>query len=372
MNTTQQDKLITQEYSLNLGPQHPSTHGVYRVILTLNGETITRAENVVGYLHRGIEKLAETRTYAQVIPYTDRLDYLAGVLNNIAYVQTVEKSMGLDVELRAQYLRVIFGELSRIASHLVCVSSMALDLNSFTGWMYAFADREKILDIFEMTFGGRLTTNYARIGGVSKDATPEILAAIRTFLDTFPKRFEDFNNLVSYNKIFIDRTKNVAKISAQQAIDYGFTGPNLRASGVAFDLRKKAPYGLYDRFDFEVPTLTNGDSYDRYMLRVLEINQSLRIIDQALKQLPEGPIMSKVPRVIKPPVGETFHQIEGSKGLLGFNLVSDGTVNPSRLHIHSPSFVNIGIIPHIAKGLIIQDFIAFIASLDFVLGEIDR
>jgi NADH-quinone oxidoreductase subunit D len=366
------DQLITQEFSLNMGPQHPSTHGVYRVILTLNGETITRAENVIGYLHRGIEKLAESRTYPQIVPYTDRLDYLAGVLNNIAYTQTVEKHMNIILPERAEYLRVIFGELSRIASHLVCVSSMALDLNSFTGWMYAFADREKILDLFEMTFGGRLTTNYARIGGVSKDIPDNFLNALQTFLHDFKGRLRDFNTLVSYNQIFIDRTKNVGKITAKQALDFGFTGPNLRASGVNFDLRKKAPYSIYDRFDFDIPVLQTGDCYDRYMIRILEIEQSVRIIEQAMKSIPDGPILAEVPRVIKPEPGETFHQIEGAKGLLGFHMVSDGSKSPYRLHIHGPSFVNIGIIPEIGKGMIIQDFVAFLASLDFVLGEVDR
>ena len=366
------DRLITQEFSLNLGPQHPSTHGVYRVILTLDGEKIVHAENVIGYLHRGIEKLAETLTYPQFAPYTDRLDYLAGVLNNIAYAQTIEKHMQIVVPERAQYLRVLFGELSRIASHLVCVSSMALDLNSFTGWMYAFADREKILDLFEMTFGGRLTTNYARIGGVSKDIPDTFMSAIRSFLDSFYGRLKDFNDLVSFNQIFIDRTKGVGIISADQAIDYGLTGANLRASGVHFDLRKKSPYGLYDRFDFDIPVLQTGDCYDRYYIRILEIIQSLRIIEQVLQSIPEGTLMGDVPRVIKPLAGETFHQIEGAKGLLGFHLVSDGSKSPYRLHIHAPSFVNIGIIPEIAKGMLIQDFIALLASLDFVLGEVDR
>ncbi len=366
------DTLCTQAFKLNMGPQHPSTHGVYRAVLTLDGETIVQAENVIGYLHRGIEKLAESRTYQQVIPYTDRLDYCAGILNNIGYVQTVEKRMGFEVSDRAEYLRVLFGELQRIASHLVCVASMGLDLNSVTGWMYAFADREKILDLFEMTFGSRLTTNYARIGGVSDDIPDTFLPALKSFLASFEKRMEDFDTLLTNNHIFRDRTRGIGVISKDDALAYGLTGPNLRASGVPFDLRKKAPYGYYDRFEFDIPVLYSGDCYDRFVLRLLEIKQSVRIIEQVVHQLPEGSSLGKVPRVVKPSAGETYHQIEGAKGILGFYLVSDGSPNPYRLHIHGPSFVNVGIIPKIATGMLLQDFIAFLASIDFVMGEVDR
>lgn len=366
------ENLVTQEFSLNLGPQHPSTHGLYRAVVTLDGEHIVNAENVVGYLHRGMEKLAETRTYKQFIPYTARLDYLAALLNNLGYVQTVEKLMGVEVPERAEYIRVIISELQRIASHQVMVASMALDLNGFTAWMYAFADREKILDLFEMVCGSRLTANYMCIGGVDDDLPPEFVPALKELLKELPGRLDDFDALVTGNEIFLGRTKGIGPISADTALEYGFTGPNLRASGVDFDLRKVRPYGIYDRFKFEVPVLKNGDCFDRYMVRMLEMRQSLRIIEQALEAMPEGPIVAKVPKVIKPPVGEVYHQIEGSKGLLGYHIVSDGGLMPSRLHIHGPSFVNVGIVPGIAKDISIQDFVSILASLDIVLGEIDR
>ena len=366
------DSISTQVYSLNMGPQHPSTHGVYRVVLTIDGEVIQKAENMIGYLHRGMEKLAESRTYTQFIPYTDRLDYLAAVLNNLGYVQTIEKLLPIEIPERAQYLRIIISELQRVASHLVYIASFGLDLSSITGWMYAFADREKILDLFEMTFGGRLTNNYIRVGGVSNDIPEEFLPALRQFLDGFQQRLDDFDKLLTYNQIFIGRTKGIGIISSEMALNYGLTGPNLRASGVDFDLRKKQPYGIYDRFDFSVPVLTAGDSLARYHLRLLEIQQSIRIIEQAVKGLPSGPVKAKVPAIIKLPPGEIFYQTEGAKGLLGYYLVSDGGTKPYRLHIHAPSFVNIGIIPEVIRGLTIQDFVSFIASIDLVLGEVDR
>lgn len=362
----------TEELTINLGPQHPSTHGVYRAILTLDGEQIVSAENVIGYLHRGIEKIAETRTYPQLIPYTARLDYLAALLNNLGYVQSVEKLMGVEVPERAEYLRVILTELQRIASHIVMLSSMALDLNGFSAWMYAFADREKILDLFEMVCGARMTANYLRIGGVAEDLPEEFLPKLNELLKELPERLDMFDGLVTGNEIFLARTKNIGVVSADEAVEYGFTGPNLRASGVNLDLRKASPYSVYEQFDFEVPVLQNGDTFDRYLIRILEIKQSLRIIEQAVASLPEGPIQAKVPRIIKPPKGEVYHQIEGAKGLLGFYIVSDGSTKPYRLHIHGPSFVTIGIIPAIAKGMTIQDFVSFFASLDIVLGEIDR
>lgn len=366
------DNIRTQEFTLNMGPQHPSTHGVYRAILTIDGEYVTNVENVIGYLHRGMEKLAETRTYTQFIPYTDRMDYLAAMLNNLGYVQTVEKLMGIEIPERVEYIRIIMSEIQRIASHLVMVSSMVLDLNGFTPWMYAFADREKALDLLEMTCGSRLTTNYMRIGGVADDLPEEFIPALKEFLQYLPERLDMFDDLVTGNEIFLGRTKDVAIIGAEDAINYGFTGPNLRASGVNFDLRKVAPYSIYDRFEFDVPVLEKGDCFDRYFIRMLEMRQSLRILEQALEGLPEGPITAKVPKVIKPPKGESFHQIEGSKGLLSYYLVSDGSTKPYRLHIHGPSFVNIGTAPEFGKGLIIQDFVSFLASLDIVLGEIDR
>lgn len=368
----QEGNFRTQEFVLNMGPQHPSTHGVYRAILTMDGEYVVDVENVIGYLHRGIEKLAESRTYTQFIPYTDRMDYLAGMLNNWAYVMTVEKALGLEIPKRAEYIRMIVGELQRIASHLVMVSSFALDLNGFTPWMYAFYDREKILDLFEMICGSRLTTSYMRVGGVPNDIPDGFLPKLEEFMRDFPRRMDEFDNLVTGNEIFIGRTKGVAPIDGKTALDYGFTGANLRASGVNFDLRKVRPYSIYDRFEFDVPLGTSGDNFDRYNVRMLEMRQSLKIVRQAVDGLPEGEIMAKVPKVLKIPAGDTYCHIEGAKGLLGFYLVSDGGTKPYRIHVHAPSFVNLGIYPHMAKGTILQDAIASLASIDIVLGEVDR
>lgn len=366
------NELLTQEFTLNMGPQHPSTHGVYRAELKLDGEHIVEVDNKIGYLHRGIEKIAESRTYSQFIPYTSRLDYLASTLNNIGYVQAVEKLMGVEVPERAEYIRIILGELQRIASHLVMVASVALDFNGFTPWMYAFTDREKILDLFEMVQGSRLTTSYIRIGGVGQDLPEEFIPALKDVLKELPKRLDMFDGLFTGNEILIGRTKSIGVIDKEMAIDYGFTGPNLRASGVNFDLRKIAPYSIYDKFEFDVPVLQNGDCFDRYNIRMLEMRQSIRIIEQAAKNIPDGPVMAKVPKIIKPPAGEIYHQIEGAKGILGYYIISDGSVNPYRIHIHGPSFINIAVLPEISKGVLIQDFIALMASLDFVLGEVDR
>jgi NADH-quinone oxidoreductase subunit D len=370
--TIEYDSLKTQPFSVNIGPQHPSTHGVYQAILKIDGEYVVDAENVVGYLHRGIEKLAESRTYSQIMPYTSRLDYLSSMLNNCGYVMTVEKLMNIEVPERAEYIRVIMCELQRIANHLVMIASFALDFNGFTGWMYAFADREKILDLFEMAAGTRLNINYMRIGGVAKDLPEEFLPSLKELLKNITAKIDDLGNLIGGNEIFIGRTKDIAKIDAKMAIDYGISGPNLRASGVKFDLRKSKPYGIYDRFDFDVPVLYNGDCLDRFNIRLLEIYESIKILKQAVESLPEGPITAKVPKVLTPPKGEVYYQIEGGKGLLGYYIVSDGKKIPHRVHIHGPSFINIGVIPKLAIGLTIQDFVALLASLDFVLGEIDR
>lgn len=307
------DTLETQEYKINLGPQHPSTHGVYHAILTLNGEYIVSSENVVGYLHRGMEKLAESRTFTQFIPYTARLDYLAALLNNWGYVMTLEKHMGIQVPERAEYIRIIMGELQRIASHLVMLSSMVIDLNAVTGWMYAFTAREGILDLLEMVTGSRLTINYFTVGGVSEDLPEEFTPALKKVFSELQDRLGDFDTLVTGNEIFRGRTKDIGVITSEQALEYGLTGPNLRASGVNLDLRKKSPYSIYDRFDFEVPVLKNGDSFDRYYIRLLEIYQSMHIVEQALESIPDGPISAKVPKVIKPPQGESYCQIEGAK-----------------------------------------------------------
>lgn len=372
MGMINKDVVRTQEIKLNMGPQHPSTHGVYRAVLTLDGEYVVDVENVVGYLHRGMEKIAENRTYTQFIPYTDRMDYLAAMLNNWGYVSTVEKLMDIEVPERAEYIRVIMGELQRIASHLVFVGSLAIDLASSTGWAYTFRDRERILDLFEMVCGSRLTTNYYRIGGLAADLPNEFIPVLEQFLKDLPACFEEYDGLLTGNEIFQARLKGVGIIDLDTAINYGFTGPNLRASGLAFDLRKAKPYSVYDRFEFDIPTGKQGDCFDRYMVRMNEMRQSARIIQQALEGLPDGPVMAKVPKVIKPPRGEVYHQIEGAKGLLGFYLVSDGSKNPYRLHIHGPSFVNLGAFPEMAKGGNVQDAVATLASIDPVLGEVDR
>jgi len=366
------ENLYTQEIELNMGPQHPSTHGVYRALLTLNGEKVVKVENIVGYLHRGIEKLAEDRTYTQFIPYTDRLDYLAGMLNNLGYVQTVEKALGIEVPERAQYLRIIMAELSRLASHMIMLASMVLDVSGWTAWFPPFRERERILDIFEMTCGSRLTVSYMRIGGVAADIPPGFLPALESLLDDLPRMIAEMNGLITGNEIFKGRCQGVGKIDLETALAYGFTGPNLRACGLPFDLRKAKSYGIYDRFEFNIPTRTNGDTYDRYVIRLLEMEQSARIIRQAMAKIPEGPVMAKVPRVIKLPKGEVYHQIEGAKGILGYYLVSDGGSKPYRLHVHSPSFVNLGAIPKMTEGSIIQDFVVTFASIDIVLGEVDR
>lgn len=365
-------ELVTQEITINMGPQHPSTHGVYRARLVLDGEKVLQVENIMGYLHRGIEKLAEARTYTQVIPYTDRLDYLAGMLNNLGYVQTVEKLMGVDVPERAQYLRIIMGELSRMASHMVMLASMALDLSGWTAWFPPFRERERILDLFEMACGSRLTLNYMRIGGVSADIPPDFLPGLEKFLKDWSRLIEEMNGLLTGNEIFIGRCRGVGKLDLEMALAYGVTGPNLRACGLPFDLRKAKPFGIYDRFEFDIPTLTNGDSFDRFVIRLLEMEQSVRIIRQAIDGLPEGPVLAKLPRVIKPPQGEVYHQIEGAKGILGYYLVSDGGLKPYRLHIHGPSFINLGALPPTSIGGSVQDFVSNLASIDIVLGEVDR
>jgi NADH-quinone oxidoreductase subunit D len=366
------DRIETQEFILNLGPQHPSTHGVYRARLVMDGETVISAENKVGYLHRGMEKIAEGITYAQFTPYTTRFDYVSGALQPWAFCLAMERLGGTVVPERAEYLRVIIGEFQRIASHLVMLGSMVLDFSAITPWTYVFNAREDILDLLEATTGSRLLVNYMVNGGVNNDLPEGWVPKAEAALDSMLKRLDDFDRMVSGNEIFLGRTKGIAPVSAEEAIDYGVTGANLRASGFKFDLRKDSPYSVYDRFDFDVPTLPTGDSFDRYLIRILEIRESVRILRQALKTLPAGEIRAKVPKVFKPAAGEAYSAIESARGIMGYQVVSDGSAKPWRVHVRSPSFCNIGIIPAKAPGLSLQDFIAFIASLDFVLGDIDR
>lgn len=362
----------TEELTINFGPQHPSTHGVFRMLVDLEGEVIRRIEPKIGYLHRGLEKLAESRTYTQFIPYTDRLDYLAAPCNNLAYVQAVEKLMNLEIPERAEYLRIIFAELARIAAHLVMIGSMAIDLAGITAWGYCFRDRERILDLFEMTSGGRLTTNYMRIGGVSKEPPAEFWPALQRYLNDLPGMLEEYYGIFFGNEIAQLRMKGVGVLSKEMAEKYSVTGPILRASGVRHDLRKDEPYGIYDRFDFDVPVLYGGDTYDRALLRFLEIKESARIIEQAAKDIPEGPIMAKVAKMIKPPAGEVYHRVENPKGELGFYIVSDGSNKPARVRIRTGAFVNLQAFAPITLNLKIQDLIAVFASFDAVLGEVDK
>lgn len=361
----------TEELQINFGPQHPSMHGVFRVIVKLDGETITDATPVVGYLHRGIEKLAEARTYQQCIPYTDRLDYLASMSNNLAYVLAAERLAGIEAPERAQYLRVIMAELQRISSHLVFVGSLSNDLGAYTPWLFCFRDRELINDMFEMVSGARQTYNYMRIGGVSQDLPEGFLKKLKEFIDIMPARIDEYETLLTGNEIFLARTKGVGLFSAEDAISWGVSGPTLRASGVNYDIRKADPYLVYDRFKFDVPLGQKGDTFDRYMMRVLEMRESLKILEQAMKDLPQGEIMAKVPKVFKPPVGEAYAHIEAPKGDLGFYLVSDGSTKPYRFHARRPSFVNVSALPEMIKGWKIADFIAIFASIDVVMGEID-
>ncbi len=362
----------TEELILNMGPQHPSMHGVFRMVVHFDGEIVTKIEPKVGYLHRGLEKLAESRTYPQFIPYTDRLDYLASPHNNLAYVLTVEKLMGLQIPERAEYLRVIFAELARIASHLVFIASMALDIAGWTAWAYCFRDRERILDLFEMTAGSRLTVNIMRIGGLSGEPPTEFWPALKSFLDDLPEMLEEYFGIFYGNEITQARLKGIGILSKELAENLSITGPVLRASGVNYDVRKAEPYGIYDRFDFNVPVRYGCDSYDRTLLRLDEIIESAKIIRQAMRDIPEGSVMAKVSKVIKPPVGEVYHRVENPKGELGFYIVSDGSPKPARLRIRSGTFINIQMLPIVALGWKMQDLVAIFATLDAVLGEVDK
>ena len=363
--------LKTQEFLLNMGPQHPSTHGVFRVVLSLDGETVVKANSVPGHLHRGIEKLLESRTYPQVIPYTDRLDYLAGMLMNWGYVHAMEELMAIEVPERAEYIRVIVGELQRIASHLVATAAYSGDVGGLTGFLYAFRDREDIMDLLEMVSGARLTPSYMRIGGVAADLPDGFLEKTLKFIDYLPTGIEEYNGLISGNEIFQLRTRNVAPITAQKAIDMSLSGPILRSSGVNYDLRKARPYSVYDKIEFDVPLGTNGDCFDRFYIRILEMTESARIIRQALDKLPDGPINAKIPKIIKPPAGEAYAEIESSKGIMGVYVVSDGSTKPYRIHFRRPSFINLGHFDELITGWKIADVIAILGSFDIVLGEVD-
>ncbi len=370
-----EDKDPTEPYILSMGPQHPSTHGVFRAVLTMNGEKVEACDNVCGYLHRGIEKICEDKTWSQVLPYTDRLDYMSPVLNEWAYCMAVEKLLGVEVPERGEYVRVILGELQRIAHHLVYLASMALDFNGYTAWMYMFREREKILDILEAYSGSRMNNNALRIGGAPTPLPDGLAEKIYAWLDQFPAQMRDFENVVNGNEIFIARTKNVGIIDEEMCRSYGVFGSNIRAAGVNMDLRKMKPYSVYDRFDFDVPLGKQGDCFDRYDVRHREMAESAKIIRQALDQMPkEGPTMGKVPKMLKVPAGSAYAQVEGGMGWLGYYVVSDGGLKPYRVRIHAPSMMSVFTLPEVVEreDMFMQDFVAALASVDIVLGEVDR
>ncbi|MBM2825188.1 MAG: nuoD [Dehalococcoidales bacterium] len=365
--------LKTEPFVLNIGPAHPSTHGVCRLKALLDGEVITDIECVFGYLHRGVEKLAEERTYTGVIPLTDRLDYLAAMSNNLSYCLAVEKLAGISVPERAHYLRVIIAELQRIASHLVAVGAFLNDCGAFmTPILYMLREREKILDLFEMASGQRLTYNYMRVGGLSQDVPEEFLPALAKFVDQMPGHVDEYDRLLAENEILLARSKGVGILTREMAINSSAGGPVLRASGVNWDIRKADPYAIYDRFQFDIPTGTAGDCYDRYRVRVQEIRQSVRILKQAIEQIPSGPTRSKVSQLIRPPVGEAYARIEAPKGELGFYLVSDNSIAPYRCHIRAPSLINLTALRDMIVGWKIADAIIIFGSIDICMGEVDR
>lgn len=358
--------------TVNMGPQHPSTHGVLYLELKMDGEIIVDCRVHLGYLHRSIEKIAENRTYTQFIPFTDRLDYLASMNNNLGYCLAVEKLLNIAVTDRAQYLRVIIAELNRVVSHLVAIGTFAQDLGAYaTPLFYAFRDREKIVELFDSICGSRLTYNYMRIGGVSADIPAGTEQIIKDFIAYERKQLVEYDELLTYNFIFLARSKNIGTMSKEMALNYSVTGPNLRASGVPWDVRKEEPYLVYNKFDFDVPVGLQGDSWDRFKVRLDEIRQSLRIIEQAIGAIPEGNPVSKVNRVFRG-TGEAYLRTENPRGELGFYLVADGGFNPYRCKIRSPSFSNLGVVPELIRGLNISDAVCVLGSLDIVMGEIDR
>jgi NADH-quinone oxidoreductase subunit D len=364
--------LDANELVINMGPQHPATHGVLRVKLRLDGEKVLGSEAVIGYLHRGVEKIAENRTYAQFAPYTDRMDYVAAVTNGMGYVEAVEKLMGVEVPPRAQYTRMILAELQRIASHLLWLGTHALDLGAMTPVFYTFREREEILKIFEDYCGARLTTHAFRIGGLQYDLYDSFEKDVIQFCDYFLPKIDEYEALLTKNRIWIKRTKHVGVLPPDDAIALGATGPVLRGSGVKWDVRKAQPYEAYDKVEFEVPIGENGDTYDRYIVRIQEMRQSVRIIRQSVERIAPGPIMGKVGKVIKPPVGEVYHSIEAPKGELGYFVVSDGSTHPYRVRVRPPSFVNLQALDTMIRGHLVADVVAVIGTLDIVLGEVDR
>jgi NADH-quinone oxidoreductase subunit D len=388
---------VAQTLTINMGPQHPSTHGVLRVVLELEGETVLRAVPYIGYLHTGIEKEAEYKTYNKALTMTDRLDYLACNNNNMAFVLPVEKLLELEIPKRAQQIRVMMCELSRLASHLAWLGTHALDMGAITPFFYCFREREMILDMFDMTAGARMTPSYIRVGGVAGDLPDGLMEKLKKFLKIFPGKLDEYEALLTKNKIWMMRTKGVGRISAEDGMNLGLTGPSLRACGVRWDIRKAQPYSGYDEYEFEIPVGANGDVYDRYLVRIQEMRQSARILEQRADGLAPGPVKAKAVKVTPPPrellhgsmealinhfiifsrgyqapAGEAYVPTESPKGELGFYFVSDGTEKPYRMHIRAPSLMNLQALKKMVQGRLVADVVAIIGSLDIVLGEIDR
>ena len=391
------DEALENEMILNMGPQHPATHGVLRLLLRLDGETIVACVPDLGYLHRGYEKLAENMTYYEFIPHTDRLDYISPMSNNVAWALACEKLAGIEAPPRAQYIRMMVAELARIASHLVAIGSLAMDVGALTVFLWTLREREKIMDIWDLLCGARFTNTYTRIGGVANDAQPESLKLVKDFIDKIDTNLDECERLVNSNKIFIERLDGIGVVPKQQAIDFGFTGPNLRASGVEFDLRRATPYLFYNEIDFNIPVFTEGDCLARYFVRADEIRESAKIITQVLDKMPQGETILNQPKKvlphkaevyskmeelihdfmivnfgINPPKGDIYSAIENPKGELGFYLVSQGEGHPWRCKIRSPSFVNLQSIPHMIKGHMVSDVVAIIGSIDPIMGEADK
>ena len=391
------DDALENEMVLNMGPQHPATHGVLRLLLRLDGERIIGCMPDLGYLHRGYEKMAENMSYYEFIPHTDRLDYISPMANNVAWVLAVEKLAGIEAPKRAQYIRMMIAELARIASHLVAIGSFAMDVGALTIFLWTLREREKILDIWDILCGARFTNSYTRIGGVANDAQPEALAKAKWFIDQFEPNLAEVEQLINTNRIFIERTDGVGAISKEDAIDLGFCGPNLRACGVEFDLRRNVPYLCYNEIDFKIPTYTEGDCLARYFLRLDECRESAKIVRQVIDKIPQGPVQANMPKKvlphkdevytkmeelihdfmivnfgINPPAGEIYHAIEGSKGELGFYFVSKGDGKPWKCKIRSPSFNNIQALPKLVIGHLISDVVAIIGSIDPIMGEADK
>lgn len=365
--------LRTEPVVVNIGPHHPSTHGVFRMRVTFDGENIVDVEPVIGYLHRGTEKLAEERQYTQVITLTDRLDYVASMTNNQAYVLSCEQLVGIEAPERGKYLRVIAAELQRIASHLIATGFFLQDLGAFaTPLMYCMRERESILDLFEMLCGARITLSYMRIGGVFQDAPNEFWPSLERLLDELPHYIDELEGLISSNEIVLTRTKGVSVIEPRDAINGSLTGPMLRASGVDWDLRKAAPYDIYDRVEFETQLGDNGDNYDRYIVRVREIRESIKIVQQCVGQIQAGPVRATTAMLFRPPPGESYVPIEAPKGELGFYLISDGSIKPYRMHVRAPSFINLTLLKEMMVGWKLADAIVSLGSVDFNMGEVDR